>query len=104
MNVSCRLDVGHCSGGGIHVRKYQPVVTATLGYSSGLAGERIAVVTTALIVLITLVVYMIVDLDRSARGTIRASDESMLVLQKNMGEDATDKADRAGAAHGDDSQ
>ena len=62
------------------------VMTAvTLGYASGIAGHRVTLAAFILMVLIALVVYLILDLDRPRRGAIRVSHESMLSLQENIG-------------------
>ena len=61
------------------------MTTVTLGYASGIAGHRVTLAAFVLMVLIALVVYLIIDLDRPRRGFIRVSHESMLNLQKNIG-------------------
>jgi hypothetical protein len=58
---------------------------ATLGYDSGVAGHRPMLPAYALILLIVVVVYLIMDLDRPQRGVIRVSQESLLDLQQVMG-------------------
>ena len=60
------------------------LTTATLGYSSGLAGHRVTLAAFVLMTLIALVVYLIIDLDRPRRGTIQVSHESMLDLQRSI--------------------
>lgn len=61
------------------------MTTATLGYASGIAGHRVTLAAFVLVVLIALVVYLIVDLDRPRRGSIQVSQESLLSLQKTIG-------------------
>ncbi len=61
------------------------LTTATLGYASGIAGHRVTVAALVLVMLIALVVYLIIDLDRPRRGAIRVSHESMLDLRQTMG-------------------
>src|SRR5690606_31610019 len=61
------------------------LTTATLGYASGIAGHRVTLAAFTLVVLIALVVYLIIDLDRPRRGVIQVSHESMLSLQKTIG-------------------
>ena len=61
------------------------LTTATLGYASGIAGHRVTLAAFVLLILITLLVYLIIDLDRPRRGPIRVSHESMLSLQKTIG-------------------
>jgi ABC-type multidrug transport system fused ATPase/permease subunit len=61
------------------------LTTATLGYASGIAGHRVTLAAFVLVVLIALVVYLIIDLDRPRRGTIQVSHESMLSLQQTIG-------------------
>lgn len=58
------------------------LTTATLGYASGIAGHRVTLAAFVLTVLIALVVYLIIDLDRPRRGPIQVSHESMLSLQQ----------------------
>ena len=61
------------------------MTTATLGYASGIAGHRVTLAAFALVVLIALVVYLIIDLDRPRRGLIHVNQESMLNLQQAIG-------------------
>ena len=61
------------------------ITTATLGFASGIAGHRVTLAALVLVVLIALVVYLIIDLDRPRRGSIQVSQESMLSLQKTIG-------------------
>jgi hypothetical protein len=61
------------------------ITTATLGFASGIAGHRVTLAAFVLVVLITLVVYLIIDLDRPRRGSIQVSQESMLSLQRSIG-------------------
>lgn len=57
------------------------LTTTTMGYSAGLGGRRAPVASLALIGLIGLVVYLIIDLDRPRRGFIQVSQQAMLELQ-----------------------
>jgi len=61
------------------------LTTATLGYASGIAGHRVTLAAFVLMMLIALVVYLIIDLDRPRRGAIQVSHESMLNLQQTIG-------------------
>ena len=61
------------------------LTTATLGYASGIAGHRVTLAAFVLVILIALVVYLIIDLDRPRRGAIQVSHDSMLSLQQTMG-------------------
>jgi lysylphosphatidylglycerol synthetase-like protein (DUF2156 family) len=65
------------------------IATATLGFASGIAGHRVTLAAFALVVLITLVIYIIIDMDRPRRGSIQVSQESMLSLQKSIGAQGT---------------
>lgn len=60
------------------------MTTATLGYASGLSGHRVTLAAIVLVMLITLVVYLIIDLDRPRRGTIIVSHESMQSLLQTI--------------------
>jgi uncharacterized membrane protein (Fun14 family) len=55
-----------------------------IGYASGLAGHRPARVTYLMVVVIALLLYMVMDLDRPGRGVIRVSVQSLLDLQAGM--------------------
>lgn len=61
------------------------LTTATLGYASELCRHRVTLAAFVLVTLITLVVYLIMDLDRPRRGSIRVSHASMLNLQQTIG-------------------
>jgi hypothetical protein len=61
------------------------ITTGTLGYASGIAGHRVTLAAFVLALLIALVVYLIIDLDRPRRGSIQVSHESLLSLQKAIG-------------------
>jgi hypothetical protein len=61
------------------------VLTASLvGYASGVGGHRASLATYALVVLIVLLVFVIIDLDRPRRGLIEVSQESLLALQGTL--------------------
>jgi hypothetical protein len=58
------------------------LTSGVLGYGSGLAGARALGTVAILSVPITLVILVIVDLDRPGRGLIRVNQDSMINLQK----------------------
>jgi len=60
------------------------LTTATLGYASGIAGHRVTLAALVLLMLIALIVYLIIDLDRPRRGAIQVRHESMLSLQQTI--------------------
>lgn len=60
------------------------MTTAILGYASGVAAHRVTIPGIALVVLIALVVYLIIDLDRPRRGLIQVNQESLVNLQRGM--------------------
>lgn len=60
------------------------LTTATLGYASGIAGHRVTLAAFVLVMLIALVAYLIIDLDRPRRGATQVSHESMLSLQQTI--------------------
>lgn len=79
------------------------MTTATLGYASSVAGHRVTLAAFVLVMLIALVVYLIIDLDRPRRGFIRVSQEGMLSLQQSIGrmpEPGARPESPAGAAQG----
>ncbi len=53
-----------------------------LGYSSGLSGHRVVAPTLMVSLLISLIVFIIIDLDRPKRGLIQVNQNSMLMLQQ----------------------
>jgi len=55
-----------------------------MGYSSGLSGRRIVAPAVLVSLLITLIVFIIVDLDRPRRGLIQINQEAMLDLQDSL--------------------
>lgn len=55
---------------------------AILGYASGLGGRRPLVATVLMSLLIVLIVFIIIDLDRPKRGLIQVSQQSILDLKK----------------------
>jgi len=61
------------------------MTTATLGYASGIAGHRVTLAAFVLVILIALVVFLIIDLDRPRRGIIQVSQESLLSLHDTIG-------------------
>jgi hypothetical protein len=61
------------------------VSAAVVGYECGRANRRYVFSTMALSVLITLVVLVILDIDRPRRGLIRAGQASMLRLRESLG-------------------
>ena len=61
------------------------LTTTTLGYASGIAGHRVTLAAFVLVILIGVVVYLIIDLDRPRRGTIQVSQQTLLSLQKSIG-------------------
>ena len=61
------------------------LTSGVLGYGNGLAGARALGTAGALTVVITLVILIIIDLDRPRRGLIHVSEESMINLQQSLG-------------------
>ncbi len=57
---------------------------AIVGYNSGLSNRRHLFAGATLIVLITLIVWVLIDLDRPARGLILVSEQSMIDLQQSL--------------------
>ena len=55
---------------------------ALMGYASGLGRRRTTIPTMMMTFLISLVVFIIIDLDRPERGIIKVNQESMLQLQR----------------------
>lgn len=61
------------------------IAGAVLGYSGGLEGGRPFLATFSMSLLIVLVIFIIIDLDRPRRGLIEVSQESMLDLGDGIG-------------------
>jgi hypothetical protein len=60
---------------------------AIVGYNSGLSNRRHLFTGVMMIVLITLIVWILIDLDRPARGLILVSQQSMIDLQQALQRD-----------------
>jgi hypothetical protein len=66
------------------------VAVATIGvvgYNNGLGNRRHAFGALTLIILITIIIWVIIDLDRPRRGLIQVSQQSMVSLQDFMAHD-----------------
>jgi len=63
---------------------FSGVASGILGFSNGLAGTRITGMAAAFAILVTLVLMLILDLDRPQRGLILVSDESMVALERSL--------------------
>ena len=57
---------------------------ALVGYASGLSGNRVSFATYILVLLIVLLVFIIIDLDRPRRGLITVSQDSFIDLQASI--------------------
>jgi len=57
-----------------------------LGYSGGLSGKRIIAPVLLVSMLITMIVFIIIDLDRPKRGLIQVNQEMMIDLQNTLKE------------------
>jgi hypothetical protein len=68
------------------------ITSVIVGYSGGVVGRRPPLVSFAMVVLIVVLVFVILDLDRPIRGVIVVSEKSLRDLQASM------KADAAAAA------
>ncbi len=55
-----------------------------MGYSSGLTGRRIVVPIVLVSLLITLIVFLIIDLDRPRRGLIQVNQDAIMELQRSV--------------------
>ncbi|MGD9635129.1 MAG: hypothetical protein AB7G28_01550 [Pirellulales bacterium] len=65
---------------------------ATMGYQEGLSGTRRSIASLAVVIIFSIVMLLIVDLDRPLEGQLRTSQQPLIDLQKSMA------ADIAGAA------
>lgn len=57
---------------------------AILGYSSGLSGKRIVIPTALISLIISLIVFIVIDLDRPKRGVIQIDQSIMVELREDM--------------------
>ncbi|MFZ6742551.1 hypothetical protein ACO0LC_04975 [Undibacterium sp. JH2W] len=60
------------------------MTAATIGYASGLTGQRAVFATLVLQILISMAVFLTIDLDRPRRGFIQVSQASMVSLQQSI--------------------
>jgi hypothetical protein len=60
---------------------------AIIGYNSGLSNRRHVFAAITMIVLITAIIWVLVDLDRPSRGLILVSQQSMIDLQESLNKD-----------------
>lgn len=63
------------------------VVGAIIGYTAGIAGHRPSPVSHLLVVMVVMLVFIIVDLDRPRRGLIQVSEQSLVELQTEFARD-----------------
>ncbi len=75
------------------------IAASVLGYSGGLDGTRPFVATWAMSLLIVLVIFIIVDLDRPRRGWIRVNQDSMMDLTDLAGAARTASASPVRTPH-----
>lgn len=61
---------------------------AIVGYNSGLGNQRHLFAALTLLVLITMIIWVLIDLDRPRRGLILVSQQSMIDLQESLNRDA----------------
>lgn len=55
-----------------------------MGYSAGLSGKRMIVPIVLVSLLITLIVFIIIDLDRPKRGLIQVDQTVMIEVSENI--------------------
>jgi hypothetical protein len=60
------------------------VSVGVTGFISGSAGNHRGIVNTLLCLLLTIVLWLIVDLDRPRKGLLRASQQSLIELQQSL--------------------
>jgi len=57
-----------------------------VGFYFGMRGLRVRIITTMLALLVATVMWLILDLDQPVRGAIKASQQSVLDLQQDLGQ------------------
>lgn len=65
---------------------------ATMGYQEGLSGTRRSIASLAVVIIFSIVMFLIVDLDRPLEGQLRTSQQSLIDLQQSMAADVDGKA------------
>ena len=60
------------------------MASASIGYAAGIAGYRPSLVTHVMILLIVMLVYLIIDVDRPRRGFVMISQQSMHDVQARV--------------------
>jgi len=58
-----------------------------VGFASGITGKRVSIVAHIMLVLIILLVFIIIDLDRPRRGLIEINQTNLIELQQSIDED-----------------
>lgn len=61
------------------------VTTATLGYSSGIAGQRASTAAVVLVTVLAVVAFLILEMDRPRSGIFRVRTDGVMALQKSIG-------------------
>lgn len=65
---------------------------SVIGYSAGVAGHRMSFVTYVMVLLVVVLVFIIIDLDRPRRGLIEVSQQSLIELRTAINADLNGKA------------
>jgi hypothetical protein len=60
------------------------ITLGTVGYAAGVAGHRVSLVVYLMVILIVLLAFVIIDLDRPRRGLIQVSQKSLTDLQTTI--------------------
>jgi hypothetical protein len=60
------------------------LTSALVGYASGMAGQRASFATYVLVLLIVMLVFIIIDLDRPRRGLIEVRQDSMIEIRETI--------------------
>lgn len=69
------------------------LAAAIVGYGAGIAGHRPSLTSHMMVLLIVILVFIVLDLDRPRRGLVQVSQQSLVDLQSAMRRDATRRAD-----------
>lgn len=65
---------------------------ATMGYQEGLSSKRRSIASLAVVVIFSIVMFLVVDLDRPMEGQLRTSQQPLVDLRQSMAADAADNA------------
>jgi len=82
-----RLQAANDQAGKLQGQLWAVVTAAIVGYNSGLSNRRHLLAALTLIVLIAVIIWVLIDLDRPRRSLILISQQNMIDLQQALNRD-----------------